>query len=297
MTAGQQLYGHGAQFPPLRLTFAQWRNRRRIVRGFHGEWDEKWSKVLAHTGSLDQFAYGTSTPSDWYPGARGSDGPLQRCQINTPTTGTITIDVDDEAAFLATRTAQLTGRQDAISTRGDRFHILIDARAVPPGAWPVQGPIPGADIKANGWVPVPGSWHYSGEMYAPVIHPGGWVRVVHGTPGLIAAIKTDREEHRAASEGASGGGHSGGGQGGGHDGEVAAKVMSMVLRGLTKEECYAEWLKIAIPHDPSWPFERDDFERHYGDETRGALAKARHQPATRQPGARQPGARRPGVRS
>jgi hypothetical protein len=48
----------------------------------------------------------------------------------------------------------------------------------------------------------------------------------------------------------------------------------MILRGLSKEECYEQWCKIAIPRDPSWPYTWDDFERHYGDETRGGVRKA-----------------------
>lgn len=68
------------------------------------------------------------------------------------------------------------------------------------------------------------------------------------------------------------GGH--GGAGGGHDGQVAATVLADILRGLSKEQCYEQWLKTAVPQDPSRPFRRADFERHYGDEQHGALAKA-----------------------
>jgi hypothetical protein len=257
--------GPAGQLAPLRLTFARWLNRERKGRAIDGQQTWRWSKVLAHRGSYDQFAYGTDTPSDW-------SGQLQRCTIHCLETGTIGLDVDDEQAFTATRTAQLTGRADAISTRGARFHILIDARAVPPQDWPKQGPIAGADIKSRGFLPVPGSTHYSGEIYEPVLRDGTRVRIVRWTPELMAAMRADRAERdgkaRAAGNGA------GGGNGGGHDGELAAAVLGMALRGLDEAQCYAEWLKIAIPRDPAWPFTREDFERHYGGETRGAMAKA-----------------------
>jgi hypothetical protein len=139
----------------------------------------------------------------------------------------------------------------------------------------VQGPIPGADIKSNGFIPKPGSEHWSGERYEPVIRPDGLVTIVSATPEMIAAINADRAGHHQVS----GGGSNGGGSGGGHDGQVAAACMSIVLRLLRagavpgdrmKQAAYAEWLKIAIPHDPAWPFDWSDFERHF----RSALPKA-----------------------
>jgi hypothetical protein len=262
---GQQ--GHGWQWPqqPLKPTTARWLNRRRRVRTARGEWTDKWSKVLAHRGPYSQFRYGTDTPSDWR-------GYLQVAIICSPWSGVIGMDVDCEQDYLATRTGQLIVRDQAISIRGDRFHALTDARAVPPELWPKQGPIAGADIKSNGFIPLPGCVHYSGDIYEPV--PGA--PIVTATPELIGAILADREDHDRARQGA-GNGQSGGGNGGtggGHDGEIAATVLSNILRGLSKEECYAEWCEIAIPHDPDDPFIRRDFERHYGDETQGAVRKA-----------------------
>jgi hypothetical protein len=50
-------------------------------------------------------------------------------------------------------------RDHAMSALGDHFHVLLDARAIPRDDWPKQGTIPGADIKANGFVATPGSVH------------------------------------------------------------------------------------------------------------------------------------------
>jgi hypothetical protein len=251
---------------PLLLTTARWRNDVRRYRSFpHGEWAEKPVKKLAHTGHLDQFAYGTDTASTW------NLRDLQRCIIAAPHTGVIVVDVDDEQQFLATRTAALVGRAHAVSTRGGGFHVLLDARRVPPDRWPRQGPIAGGDIKSAGWVPVPGSRHHSGEQYQLV--PGA--RIVPATPELVEAILADRADLKDKGEG---GGP--GGSGGGHDGQVAAATMGMIIRRLRdgwpvgpqlKEDVHAEWATVAVPRDPSDPFTDEDYDRHYGGGLEAAL--------------------------
>jgi hypothetical protein len=283
MTDSRTPGGQDAPSEPLRLTTARWFNHEQRVRDSHDGWHTRWVKKLAHTGHLDQFAYGTDTESDWQ--RRPGDGPFQTAIICYPGSGTIAVDVDDPAVFAATRTGQILGRQHAISTRGpDHYHILIDARGVPLADWPGQGFIgapgvlfgepvllPAGHIKSNGFIPMPGSEHYSGERYEPQLSAEGLSTVMHGRPALIAAILADRAEWDAAHrERSASGVHGGGGTGGGHDGEVAGRVLSMVRRGLSKEECYAEWLTIAIPRDPAWPFDRDDFERHHGTAVRKA---------------------------
>lgn len=273
--AYRRVNGHAPE--PLRPTTARWLNRRREVRDKDGQPGERWSKVLAHKGSYDQFGYGTDTPSDW-------GGPLQVCFICSRWSGTIAVDVDDERAYMSTRTAQYLRREHALTTRGGGFHVLVDARSVPPDQWPKQGPIPGADIKSNGFIPVPGCLHWSEQRYEPVLMANGLSYVAIATPELIAAINADRAGHHPGSNGNS----SGGGHGGGHDGEVAAAVVGMCLRRLRagavadtalKEDVYSEWLALAVPRDPDWPFTRDDFERHY----RGGLAKAMETVKTDQP--------------
>ena len=257
---------YGQPQEPLLLTRARWLNRRHKTRDVRGEPTEKWSKVLAHTGSYEQFEYGTDTDSSW-------SGRLQRAIICSPWSGVLAIDVDHEQAYMSTRTAQYITRADAISTRGGGYHVLIDARMVPREHWPRQGPIPGGDIKSCGFIPMPGCLHWSEARYEPVLHDG-LTRVVAATPELIAAINADRHAYHPA---ASANGH--GGHGGGHDGEVAAATLAMVLRRMRagmpdaqmREDTYREWLTVAIPRDPGWRFERADFERHY----RGALVKAR----------------------
>ncbi len=264
MPPGQGVNGAGQ---PILLTTARWLNRKHRVRdanpkGGEPGYHDRWSKVLAHTGPYEQFAYGTDTPSDW-------QGRLQRCLICYFGSGLIAVDVDDEQAFLGTRTGQLIGRANAVSVRGDHFHIVIDARGVPEADWPRQGMIDSANhIKSKGFIPLPGCMHYSGERYEPVLQPGP----VRWTPELIAAINADLadERERRRKAGVNGNGNGSGGEGGGHDGEIWGEVLKMVLRGLSKDECYAEWAKIAIPRDPGWPFTADDFERHYGSAARKA---------------------------
>ena len=143
---------------PLLLTTARFVNRQ--VNG-----GPKCSKVLAHTGPLTQFRYGTDTPSTW--AHRDGDGPQQIAVICTPQSGLIVIDVDDPELFATTSTARLVSVADAWCTRGAGFHIPVDARHIPHERWPRQGPIPGGDIKSNGWVPMPGSLHYGGQEYRP----------------------------------------------------------------------------------------------------------------------------------
>jgi hypothetical protein len=293
--------GANGQAPPLRLTTARWRNRGRRVRdpfpkGGEPLYTTRWSKVLAHTGPYEQFAYGRDHPSTWSARGGRDEGPLQKCLICSPQSGLIAVDVDHEhgytwpgwagdaehpgylaeyePGYLDTRTARLIGRQHALTTRGQGYHILLDCRGIPPENWPRQVPIAGADIKSKGFIPVPGCEHYSGERYE-LTDFGRYGRgYVTGTPELIEVIKADQadeREHGREQNGSGGGGGGGGGNGSGHDTEVAGSVLSNVLRGLSKEQCYAEWLKIAIPRDPSWPFTADDFEqRHYATAVRKA---------------------------
>jgi hypothetical protein len=265
-------------FQPLPLTTARWKNiqKAKTVDGLR-VW--KWAKILAHKKvKLTDFAYGTDTESTWH------SGPVnQRCLIAAFHTRLIVMDMDDWANFLRTRTGQLLKDQTPISRRGSHCHYGIDAGLVPRDAWPTQGMINGTDhIKSNGFVPVPGCEHYSGEPYEPVLHADGNWHLIQATPWLIAAILADLADEKArrgwGSRGRRGR-RSGGGNGGGDDDEFSSQVMSMTMRGLLrgdldKEQCWAEWQQIAIPRDPADPFTREDFDRHYGDESRGALWKA-----------------------
>ena len=268
-------YTNGQFAGPLRLTTARWYNKRRLVKDPHdGMPRERWSKVLAHRGPLTQFLYGTDTDAD------NPSSDHQVCIILTFGTRMFVLDVDNVQEFGTTRTSRVAGRDQALSIRGDHFHIAVDARDVPVDQWPRQKPIAGADIKSNGWVPVPGSTHWTGQRYEPVIHPGNKVIIVPCTPELLAAIRADQADYTG-----NGGSTGGGGETGkrGHDTEVAAATMLMILKRLRagwqageelKKDVYAEWLTVAIPHDPGDPFEQEDFGRHYGDEAHGGLAEA-----------------------
>src|SRR5262245_20828576 len=127
MTTPQGTVGSAADSSgPLRLTTARWYNKRRIVKDPHdGERRERWSKVLAHRGPLAQFAYGTDTDAD----TPSSD--LQACFILTFGTRVFVIDVDHGQEFGTTRTSRIAGLDQALSTRDDHFHIMVDGRGVP----------------------------------------------------------------------------------------------------------------------------------------------------------------------
>ena len=273
------------QFGPLRPTTARWLNRRIRLKVTHdGDAAERWSKVLAHTGPYTQFAYGCDHPSEW------NRPDLQVCFVCSPQAGVFAIDVDDPDEYATTELARYVGREHALSERGSGFHILVDARGIPPELWPGQGEIRGAnglhagDIKSNGFIPVPGSHHYSGELYKPVLHQG-LSKVLDWSPEILAAIKA--AQHAPSAEPS--GGHSGRNSGGGHDDQVKDQVITWIRQAVNqgydpasaavKEAIYQAWRGIAIPRNPAWPFTRDDFERHYGDRARGALAKVLATPA------------------
>ena len=245
---------------PLLPTLARWLNKKLRRYDDHDGWTERWIKKLAHTGPVTQFAYGTNTRSTWA-------GRFWYCQICSIVSRTVAVDVDSESEFASTRTAQFISREQAFTFQAEfGYHALIDSRLVPASDWPGQGPIAGGDIKSAGFIPMPGSGHWSGGLYELAHYPAV---IVPATTALMAAIIADRadEDARRRAQGL----HTGsGGGGGGHDGQVAATVLGNVLRGLSKERCYAEWLKVAVARDPSWPFEAEDFERHYGT----AVAKA-----------------------
>jgi P4 family phage/plasmid primase-like protien len=158
-------------------------------------------------------------------------------------------------------------------TPGLGFHLWLRT-----GGRHVQsrsGILPGVDVRGSGgYVAVypSGIRIRSVEAHGRKARPEdyyygqyGWAgcpcQIPLGPPGFLDALEL--------LPGSSPNGGPGGG-GGGHDGEIAATVLSDVLRGLDKEQCYAEWLKIAVPRDPGWPFTVEDFERHY----RGAARKA-----------------------
>src|ERR1019366_5389890 len=121
----QGFSGNG-QGQPLLLTTARWHNQKKASgkRDHDGHPVERWSKVLAHTGPLTQFTYGSDTPSEW------GRSDLQTCMIAALHTGVIVIDGDDWARFAVTPLGRsLIARGLPVSHRGpDRCHYALDAR-------------------------------------------------------------------------------------------------------------------------------------------------------------------------
>ena len=142
---------------PVRPTLVPWHNAQHPDTG-------EWIKKLALKGvRLHQFGYGSVTRSPW------NRRDLQWGQLCTEGARVFVIDVDDAARYAGTRTGQLLGRQHAMTARDElHFHVWADTRGVPPGQWPRQCKIAGADSRSNSFVPVPGSLHYSGMRYEPV---------------------------------------------------------------------------------------------------------------------------------
>lgn len=169
---------------PLRLTTARWVNRHWLDTG-------KWEKVIARTGSYEQFAYGTDTPEPpwWKLGETKlvhekpciDYGPFQWAIICSWEAGTVAVDIDHMSKWPDCLLAKhLDPDRDAISKwdsgKGPRAHILLDMRGIAPDDRPMQGPTDWGDIKARGFIPWPGSLHYSGCTYAPAI-PEWWTRI------------------------------------------------------------------------------------------------------------------------
>lgn len=223
---------------PLAWTTAQWHN-------------EGKAKILAHTGTYGQFAYGTHTPSRW------SRQDLQLAIVCSPESGVIAIDVDDAALFLGSQTARIVSRSDAATVRSSRFHIYVDARYIARGKWPRQGPagsgpVSWGDIKSNGFVAAPGCTHHTGMEYIPTGHGA-----VTASAALIEALMADRASYTPEP------GQSAG-NGGGHDGQMMSAVIRWILDGHDREACFERWCaKAGKEENPSWPYENQDFERHY----------------------------------
>lgn len=142
---------------PWKPTIAPWKNEaRRGARTSDGTYTERWVKRLALKGPLTQYEYGTVTP--W--NVKAGEQPGIICAFHT---GLIVIDVDDPEEYATTGIP--FGREHAYVITGRGFHIYLDCRGCPLDLWPSQGPIPGGDIKSNGFVPAPGCYHFTGAQY------------------------------------------------------------------------------------------------------------------------------------
>ena len=260
----------------FRFTTFRWANQ---LNG-NGEYAKR--PLMRKGFAYADFTCGTDTPEQWRPFSPAGQ-PVQIGLICSPQLWLLVVDVDHPGEYEGTATAALLGRDDAMSTRGDGFHAGLDMRGIPPARWPRQGKIPGADIKAAGFVPLPGAVHWSGELYAPGrVTADGLPGLVPVTEDILAALAADRGAFSA------GPGRGGGGPGGGpvngmdHDSARASVVMSGVLRKRPLEAIYADWL--AMPdHGPachsSSGFTDADFWRHHDGAVRKEARMAGEQAA------------------
>ena len=261
---------------PFTLTTAWWHNaavtRRRVVGGERRE-ETAWFKHLSHGGRgwYERVVYGQPQPRPLRFGGRCADPRVeahdghghQVAVICCRASRLLAVDVDDEAAYLAgAATARLVTREHAVTTRGGGWHAYVAVPEALLGRWPRQGPIPGGDVKACGFVPMPGCWHHSGEPYAPV--PGGEVLVADAS--LLEALRADRAAREAGRVVGSG---DGGERGEGNEPTLFSHAGALYAAGYGVEEAWAAWLELAgtlTLSDPAWPWteaDRDVFDRQW----------------------------------
>jgi len=251
----------------FQFTFGWWHNaeisRKQVIGGQKID-KTAYHKHLSHGGSYDQFQYGTEKPMpQGFGGKCAHEGHdehgHQRAVICARQTHLFVVDVDDPINYALTQTAELLGKDQAMTTRGVGFHVYV---YVPPelmGQWPTQGPIAGGDIKANGFVPAPLTVHYTGHKYE--LRPGA--AVVVATSQLLAAVNADRQARRLANG-------PGGERGDGNDPELFSYCGALYAANpADKEGAWEMWLRKAMSlplSDPTWPWseaDRDRFEHHW----------------------------------
>lgn len=256
----------------FKFTFGWWHNAQ-IIRKQRvgGQQVDKtaWHKHLSHGGSYDQFQYGDQKTRPTGFGGKCANGQIeqhdehghQQAVICSRQTHLFVVDVDDPINYALSRTAELLGKDRALTTRGVGWHVYV---YVPPelmDRWPKQGVIPGGDVKSNGFVPAPFTVHYTGQLYELRAGSG----VVTATPEILAAVNADRNGKLSAT------GLSGGDRGEGNEPELFSFTGALYAANpADKEGAWEMWLEHAqlrlILADPTWPWteaDRDIFERHW----------------------------------
>jgi len=95
--------------------------------------------------------------------------------ITSPRSGILALDIDDKEKFNAWNMPWVGGAESETG-REDGYHIVYDGRELE--EWPVQGNIPGGQIKTNGFIAVEPSRHPNGNYYrwaelACIVYPVG----------------------------------------------------------------------------------------------------------------------------
>ncbi len=189
----------------LLLTLAWWHNAlvERGKKDQYGERRQKWLKALSFSGSMNQFTRGAAAQKPY---------PCQKAEHQHDSHGHqiaimltrdyrfFVVDVDDPSQYEGTRTSRIITADHAISSRGMGYHVLVHVPDELLSSWPHQTPIPGADIKSSGFVPLPGCIHFSGERYEPAHDDDD---PVEATAELLEAIRSDQAFSRPGGAGAS----------------------------------------------------------------------------------------------
>jgi hypothetical protein len=245
----------------------------------------KWAKAPAYYAGFtySDFTYGEVKAAD-----EGfvTETPLQVSIICAKTTFALAIDVDYPENLSASAVGEYVSIENAISTHGDHFHILLDMRGVSDADWPQQGRTLWGDIKSSGFIPLPGCQHWSGDLYAET--PNWASRIIKATPEIVEALRQDRRDYAAhrlnearvrnpRQQGVKDptGHHiyaSGYVDGSSaqlpdgfleHDDELKDLAYDLGTRGFPVDAVFAEWRRLAGSADPANPWTDKDFERHW----------------------------------
>jgi hypothetical protein len=142
------------------------------------------AKILAMRGPVSQYLYGTGHDTSWW------QEDWQKAFACTWESKRIVMERDDPEVFDAfiARTGITLSPVQVTSGRDGGRHFHYDGRGLSYEDWPVQGPIPGGDIKSAGFVPMPGSKHPSGRFYGA----DGRGSEELWTPGFTRLVEAER---------------------------------------------------------------------------------------------------------
>src|SRR5260370_12575387 len=234
---------------PLVFTVLAWFNKWITKADGTGKWEKvpALRKGFKFKPGECTFAYGTVTQPDWTP---DNGHRVQQGFVCGPDVGLLVVDVDTPEEYATTEIATVLGRDDAMSTRDDHFHVGLDCRHLSAPDWPQLGNLAGGDIKALGFVAAPGSVHYSGARYEPGFEADGvTIHLVRGTSEHLAMLRRDRaafaerRKAEAAAKRATGGQvtpANGARDDLDHDTSQAGLCLKLVLAGLSDEAIRAE---------------------------------------------------------
>ena len=85
--------------------------------------------------------------------------------ITSQRSGILAADIDDPDEFNGWEIDDPPVTASSDTGRDGGYHLIYDGRELAPDDWPVQGDIPGGQVKSNGFIGVEPSIHPNGKMY------------------------------------------------------------------------------------------------------------------------------------